>query len=110
MSEIGEALDALRATIEARRGADPAGSYTAALLARGPEHAAKKLGEEAVEAALAGALGKRGELVAEAADVLYHLSVLLASREVDWDEVAEALRNRRGRSGHAEKASRQPSS
>ena len=70
-SGIGEALDALMATVEARRGADPACSYTASLLAAGPERCAKKLGEEAVEAALAGALGRPQELEAEAADLLY---------------------------------------
>lgn len=104
MSMIGEQLDALAAVIEARRGADPAESYTASLLAD-PARCAKKLGEEGVEAALAGALGD-DTLPDEAADVLYHLAVLLAARGVGWDEVASRLSARTGRSGHAEKASR----
>lgn len=105
MSGIGEVLDALMATIEARRGADLADSYTASLLAD-PARCAKKLGEEGVEAALAGALGRPGELTAEAADVLYHLAVLLAANGVGWQAVAEALEGRTGRSGHEEKAGR----
>ena len=104
MSRIGEQLDALAAVIEARRGADPTESYTASLLAD-PARCAKKLGEEGVEAALAGALGD-ASLPDEAADVLYHLGVLLAARGVGWDEVAERLASRTGQSGHAEKASR----
>ena len=104
MSRIGEQLDALAAVIEARRGADPTESYTASLLAD-PARCAKKLGEEGVEAALAGALDD-GSLPDEAADVLYHLGVLLAARGVGWDEVAERLAARTGQSGHAEKASR----
>lgn len=106
MSGIGEALDALMATVEARRGADPAESYTASLLAAGPERCAKKLGEEAVEAALAGALGKQDELTAEAADVLYHLVVLLVANGVSWDGVANELTLRTKQSGHEERASR----
>ena len=104
MTGIGERLDALMATIEARRGADPAESYTASLLAD-PARCAKKLGEEGVEAALAGALGDE-TLADEAADVLYHLAVLLAARGLSWDEVAARLAARTGQSGHAEKAGR----
>ena len=110
MSGIGEALDALMRTVEARRGGDPKASYTASLLAAGPERCAKKFGEEAVEAALAGALERRGELTAEAADVLYHLAVLLAANGVGWEGVARELASRTGQSGHEEKAGRQPSS
>lgn len=110
MSGIGEALDALMATVEGRRGTDPSESYTASLLQAGPERCAKKLGEEAVEAALAGALEKPGELTEEAADLLYHLAVLMAANGVGWGAVAEALSGRSGRSGHEEKASRQFSS
>lgn len=104
MSEIGERLDALMRTIRARRGADPAESYTASLLAD-PARCAKKLGEEGVEAALAGALGD-ASLPDEAADVLYHLAVMLAARDVSWDEVADRLAARTGQSGHEEKAGR----
>ena len=105
-SGIGAALDAMMTTVKARRGADPSGSYTASLLAAGPERCAKKFGEEAVEAALAGALKQPSELTAEAADVLYHLAVLLAANGVGWDAVAAALSGRTGQSGLEEKAGR----
>ena len=107
MTGIGKALDALMATVEAREGADPKESYTASLLAAGRERCAKKFGEEAVEAALAGALGQSRELASEAADVLYHLSVLMAANGVGWDAVARELEERTGQSGHEEKAGRQ---
>ena len=106
MSGIGAALDALMETVEARKGAPPDESYTASLLAAGRERCAKKLGEEAVEAALAGALGHSRELTSEAADLLYHLAVLMAANGVDWDGVARELSARTGQSGHEEKAAR----
>lgn len=106
MTGIGAALDALMTTVEARKGADPEESYTASLLAAGRERCAKKFGEEAVEAALAGALGKDRELASEAADVLYHLGVLMAANGVGWDAVARELHGRTGQSGHEEKAAR----
>ena len=107
---LAEALRALAATVEARRGADPSSSYTAQLLAD-PSRAAKKLGEEAVEAAiaaveLASGGGDRAALAGEAADVLYHWLVLLAASDVPLDEVAAKLEARAGRSGLEEKASR----
>ena len=105
MSELGDTLGRLWATIEARRGGDPAASWTAKLLAD-PKLAAKKLGEEAVEAAIAAAAGDKAALTAEAADVLYHLLALLAASGVSPDEVAAALKAREGASGIAEKASR----
>ena len=103
MSDI---LHRLTATIEARKGADPASSWTAKLLAKGPEKAAEKFGEEAVEAIIAAARGERAELVHEAADTLYHLQVTLRACGVSWAEVMEELERREGRSGIAEKASR----
>lgn len=106
MTKMGPVLDALFATVEARRGGDPSSSYTASLLAKGPARCAKKFGEEAVELALAAVTGPREEVTAEAADVLYHLLVLLAAADVTLDEVAEALAARQGVSGHDEKASR----
>ncbi|NRA29150.1 MAG: phosphoribosyl-ATP diphosphatase [Parvularculaceae bacterium] len=106
MSDIGNALDALTDRIVARRGDDPDTSYTAKLIHDGPEKCAKKLGEEAVEAALAGALGQRDELIAESADVLYHLAVLLESNGLSFTDVAEELNRRAGTSGIAEKAAR----
>jgi phosphoribosyl-ATP pyrophosphohydrolase len=99
-------LERLAATIAARRGGDQATSHTAALLARGPGKCAEKFGEEAVEAIVAAAAGEREALVAEAADVVYHLLVMLAARGVAWAEVAAELARREGRSGVAEKASR----
>ncbi|HYE47658.1 MAG TPA: phosphoribosyl-ATP diphosphatase [Caulobacter sp.] len=105
MSELGDTLDRLWAVIESRRGGDPAASWTAKLLAD-PKLAAKKLGEEAVEAALAAAVGDKAGLTAEAADVLYHLLVVLAAGGVTPDQVAAALKGREGQSGIAEKASR----
>lgn len=105
MSRLTEVLDRLAATIEARRGADPASSWTAKLLAD-PTLAAKKLGEEAVEAVLAAALNDRDALAAESADLLYHLLALLAARDVSLDAVAAKLEAREGRSGLDEKASR----
>lgn len=106
MSTLGETLDRLAATIAARRGADPASSYTAALLAGGPGRAAKKLGEEAVEVIIAALEGDPDALAAESADLLYHWLVLLRTRGVDLDAVAAELAAREGVSGVAEKAGR----
>lgn len=100
------ALDQLYATLLERRNADPVESYTAKLLAKGPVKIAKKVGEEGVEAALAGAAGTPEELAAESADLLYHLSVLWISRGVDPQAVWQALERRTGQSGLAEKAGR----
>ncbi len=100
------ALDRLYATLLARRDADPNESYTAKLLAKGPEKIAKKVGEEGVEAALAGACGSTEELASESADLLYHLSLLWIARGLQPTAVWEALEGRSGLSGLAEKASR----
>ena len=99
-------LERLAATIDSRRGADPETSWTARLLSRGPTKAAEKFGEEAVEAIVAAAAGTREELTREAADVLYHLLVLLAARDVALAEVLAELERREGTSGLDEKASR----
>lgn len=99
-------LAQLAATIEARKSADPESSWTAKLLAKGPEKCAQKFGEEAIEACMAVAKGDRQNLVYEAADVLYHLMVMLAAREVTLDEVLAELARREGTSGLAEKAAR----
>lgn len=106
MTTLGQALDALAATIAARAGADPKSSYTAQLLADGPARCAKKLGEEAVEAALACATGNKPGLTSEAADVIYHLLVALQAAGVPPEDVAAALEQRKGVSGLEEKASR----
>jgi phosphoribosyl-ATP pyrophosphohydrolase len=99
-------LDRLFATIAARRGADPATSYTAKLFARGTEKIAQKLGEEAVEAVIATVEGKPEGLVAESADLLYHLLVAWANAGVAPAEVWRELERRTAQSGIAEKQSR----
>jgi phosphoribosyl-ATP pyrophosphohydrolase len=102
----GSTLDRLFSVIESRRGADPASSYTAKLFAEGPAAIAKKLGEEAVEAVIEGVRGDGPRLVAESADLLYHLLVLWADRGVAPAEVWRALDARAGTSGIAEKNAR----
>ena len=100
------ALERLAATIEARRDADPGTSWTAKLLAKGPEKAAGKFGEEAVEAIIEAVKGDAERLTAEAADVIYHLLVMCAARGVTLAAIEAELARREGRSGIAEKASR----
>lgn len=100
------ALERLSATIATRKGADPESSWTAKLLAKGPEKCAEKFGEEAVEAIIEAVKGDRAALNAEAADVLYHLLVMLAARDVTLDDVLAELERREGTSGIAEKKSR----
>ncbi|MEX0312504.1 MAG: phosphoribosyl-ATP diphosphatase [Tateyamaria sp.] len=99
-------LDDLFATIEARKGADPESSWTAKLLAKGPEKCAEKFGEEAVEAIIEAVKNDKAALTSEAADVLYHLLVMLAARDVALDDVMVELARRQGTSGIAEKAAR----
>ena len=103
---LGEAINTLAATIDARAGEDASRSYTASLLAKGPPHCARKFGEEAVETVIAAVDGQKDALAAEAADVLYHLLVMLKSCGVSPDAVATALAARRRMSGIEEKASR----
>ena len=99
-------LDDLAATIAARKGADPETSWTAKLLSKGPEKCAEKFGEEAVEAIIEAVKGDRMGLTSEAADVLYHLLVMLAARDVPLSDVLAELERREGTSGIAEKAAR----
>ena len=99
-------LERLAATIESRKGADPDSSWTAKLLAKGPEKCAEKFGEEAIEAIIEAVRGDRRRLTEEAADVLYHLLVMLASHGVTLADVEDELARREGRSGIDEKASR----
>ena len=101
-----DTLTRLSATIAQRRGADPETSWVAKLNARGVPVIARKLGEEAVETVIAALSGSREELVGEAADVLFHLLVLLDAKGVALDEVLAELDRREGTSGIAEKASR----
>jgi phosphoribosyl-ATP pyrophosphohydrolase len=96
----------LDSIVAKRAAASPQESHTAKLLAGGPAKPAKKLGEEAVEAAIAAVMGDRAGLVAEAADVLYHLLVTLRAGGVGLDEVMAELERRTAQSGLAEKASR----
>lgn len=100
------ALDRLAALIVTRKGADAETSWTARLLASGPEKCARKFGEEAVEAIIEAVRGDRENLTAEAADVIYHLLVMLAARDVTLADVVAELERREGTSGIAEKAAR----
>jgi len=104
--EMPHVLEHLYEVILSRRGADPAQSNTARLLAKGKKKIAQKLGEEAVETLIEGVKGDREGVIAESADLLYHLLVLWAAVEVKPEEVWDALRAREGISGIAEKASR----
>ena len=99
-------LEKLAATIADRKGADPESSWTAKLLSRGPEKCAEKFGEEAVEAIIEAVKGDRARLTAEAADVIYHLLVMLAARDVSLADVLAELARREGTSGIAEKDAR----
>ncbi|WP_324828480.1 phosphoribosyl-ATP diphosphatase [Qipengyuania zhejiangensis] len=101
-----DTLARLEATIAARKGADPSSSYVAQLNHRGLPVIARKLGEEAVEAVVAALGDDREDMVGEAADVLFHLMVLLAAKGVSLDEVLAELDRREGTSGIDEKASR----
>lgn len=99
-------LKQLEETIQSRIGANPDTSWTAKLLSKGPEKCAEKFGEEAIEAIIAAAKNDRENLTYEAADVLYHLLVMLAARDVALDDVLAELERREGTSGITEKASR----
>ena len=99
-------LDRLYKKLLSRRLADPEQSYTARLLAKGTPKIAQKLGEEAVETAIAAALKDRAGVIDESADVLYHLLVLWIDQGIKPDEVMQRLEAREARSGLAEKATR----
>lgn len=102
-------LERLAEVIAERRTADPGKSWTARLLSEGRERCARKFGEESLEVVLAGAAGRREDLVSEAADAMFHLLVLLESNGVTIDDVMNELERREGRSGIDEKAARNPS-
>lgn len=99
-------LDALEAVIRSRRGGDPDTSYVAHLFDRGRAKIAQKVGEEAVEAAIAAVQGDRAALRSEAADLVFHLIVLLVDSGLRLDDVRAELAAREGLSGLVEKASR----
>ena len=100
------ALDRLAQTIADRKSADPSSSWTAKLLSEGVEIAAQKFGEEAIEAIIEAVKGDCERLTAEAADVIYHLLVMLAACDVTLDDVLAELDRRAGSSGIDEKANR----
>ncbi len=99
-------LHDLNDIIISRAKASPEASYTALLVSRGVEHCAQKLGEEAVETVISAVGADRDGLKAEAADLLYHLLVVLRAAEVPLEDVMKELERRTGRSGLEEKASR----
>ena len=101
-------LHDLEQRVKERAAASAEQSYTRKLLDRGVAHCAKKLGEEAIETALAAVGEERERLIAEAADLVYHLIVVLQARGVALAEVEAALAARTGQSGLEEKALRKP--
>ncbi|MFK7751468.1 MAG: phosphoribosyl-ATP diphosphatase [Sedimentitalea sp.] len=99
-------LQQLFEIIQSRKSGDPNSSWTAKLLAKGPEKCAEKFGEEAIEAIIEAVKGDRAALTKEAADVLYHLLVMLAARDVTLAAVLDELAQRQNQSGLDEKAGR----
>ena len=99
-------LEDLFASIEVRATADPEKSWTASLLAQGPEKCAEKFGEEAIEAIIEAVKDDKMRLTSEAADVLFHLLVMLKSRGVALGDVMDEPARRQGQSGLSEKAAR----
>ena len=99
-------LEDLFASIEVRATADPEKSWTASLLAQGPEKCAEKFGEEAIEAIIEAVKDDKMRLTSEAADVLFHLLVMLKSRGMALGDVMDELARRQGQSGLSEKAAR----
>jgi len=103
---MSDVLARLAETVAARKSAGAETSWTAKLLAQGPEKAAEKFGEEAVEAIIEAVKGDRKRLTSEAADVLYHLLVMLTARDVPLADVLEELERRESTSGIDEKKAR----
>ena len=99
-------LEDLIKTINSRADADPSESWTAKLLAQGPEKCAEKFGEEAVEAIIEAVKGDDRALIAEAADVIFHYLVMLKSRNINFDDVMKELKSRSNKSGLEEKEDR----
>ena len=99
-------LEDLVKTINSRADADPSESWTAKLLAQGPEKCAEKFGEEAVEAIIEAVKGDNNALISEAADVIFHYLVMLKSREINFDDVMKELKSRTSKSGLREKEER----
>ena len=103
---MADSLDALEAVIRERRGGDPESSYVARLTAKGRAKIAQKLGEEAVETVIAAIEDDKEALTSEAADLVFHLAVLLADAGLSLDDVRAELARREGVSGIEEKANR----
>jgi phosphoribosyl-ATP pyrophosphohydrolase len=103
---MADTLKNLQSIIKERRTADPALSYVAKLFSKGREKIAQKVGEEATETVIAAVSGDPAQLTSEAADLLFHLLILLEERGVPFDDVLAELERREGLSGLAEKASR----
>ena len=99
-------IEDLVKTINLRANADPSESWTAKLLAQGPEKCAEKFGEEAVEAIIEAVKGDDRALIAEAADVIFHYLVMLKSRNINFDDVMKELKSRSNKSGLEEKEDR----
>ena len=99
-------LEDLVKIINSRANADPSESWTAKLLAQGPEKCAEKFGEEAVEAIIEAVKGDNNALISEAADVIFHYLVMLKSREINFDDVMNELKSRTNKSGLREKEER----
>lgn len=105
---IGPALDRLDQLVRQRLAeGDKGASYVASLAAKGRGKIAQKLGEEAVETVIAALTEDDAALTGEAADLVFHLNILLAERGLGWNVIAAELDRRHGISGHAEKAARQ---
>ncbi|HVZ54893.1 MAG TPA: phosphoribosyl-ATP diphosphatase [Pseudolabrys sp.] len=98
----------LEQRVHERAQASAADSYTRSLIDKGVAHCAKKMGEEAFETALAAVQDDNGRVIAEAADLIYHLMVLLKARGITLAEVEAELARRTAQSGHQEKAARKP--
>jgi phosphoribosyl-ATP pyrophosphohydrolase len=103
---VDDVLTRIAATIEARRGADPASSYVAALFAKGDDAMLKKIGEEATETVMAAKDGDKIRIAAEIADLWFHCLVVLARHGLGPADVLAELARREGMSGHREKAQR----
>ena len=101
-----DAFDRLESVIASRIGGDPTQSYVAKLHARGTAKIAQKVGEEAVECVIAACGNDRAGLIGEAADLLFHLTLLLQTQGIALDDIRAELTRREGQSGIAEKASR----
>ncbi|MGF7151761.1 phosphoribosyl-ATP pyrophosphohydrolase [Sphingomonas zeicaulis] len=105
---MSDTIDRLTRIIAERRCADPSTSYVAKLTARGRAKIAQKVGEEAVETVIAAMAGDRAEATSEAADLLFHLAILLADMDLSFADIFAELDRRDGVSGLAEKAARPP--